>query len=83
MWKGKEDKTFSFSIFDKPTPIDNQRFDTEKVKHLFSNILELRPVNNPKLNINAFVFSETPNIEKVEAETILNLDMQQTMIGLN
>lgn len=83
MWKGKEDKTFSFSIFDKPTDSLNKSFDTEKVKHLFSNILELRPVNNPKLNINAFIFSETLSSEKEEAEVILNLDMRQTMIGLN
>lgn len=83
MWKGKEDKTFSFSIFDKPKDSEDQRFDTEKAKHLFSNILEFRPVNNPKLNINAFVFSETSNLEKEETDVILNLDMRQTMIGLN
>lgn len=83
MWKGKEDKTFCFSIFDKPADTLNKSFDTEKVKHLFSNILELRPVNNPKLNINAFIFSETLSSDKEEAEVILNLDMNHTMIGLN
>jgi hypothetical protein len=83
MWKGKEEKTFSFSIFDKPKDSVNKRFDTEKVKHLFSKILEFRPVNNPKLNINAFVFSETSSLEQKESKIILNLDMSQTMIGLN
>ena len=72
MWKGKEQKTFCFSIFEKHKK-GNITIDT--IKQLFSNILEIRPVSNPNLNVFAFVFSEINSADKTEINKILNFDI--------
>ncbi len=77
MWKGKEQKTISFSVFEKPTGAASQELDFEKVKKLFANMIELRPVNNPNLNIKAFVFSETDTSDRSEKKAILKLDINE------
>ena len=75
MWRGKEDKTLSFSIFEKPENTQIEDLDLEHLKSKFSKILEYRPVNTEKLDIAAFVFYETNNNNEAERDYMLRLDM--------
>lgn len=79
MWKGKESKTFSFSIIEKPKDSQNAALDIEKLKHEFSKIVEVRLVDNPKLGILAFIFSEAETSNKSEISNILNLDVTKLL----
>jgi hypothetical protein len=74
MWEGKENKTFCFSIFEKPKGAKGKQLDTNRLTQLFSKHLEIRTVNNPKLNILAFVFSETETSDQTEINNILHID---------
>lgn len=76
MWQGKEDKTYSFAIFDKSPGGNSSTAYLEKIKSLFGSILEFRPVDNPNLNIAAFVFSESPSGDTAEQKRILHFDTQ-------
>ena len=72
MWKEKEDELFCFSIIEKPKVLsDDCHFDIDAVTKLYSDILEVRPVGNPQLDIQTFVFSRTKN--KGDIERILSL----------
>lgn len=75
MWQQKEDKTYYFSIIEKPQNVKNPVLDVEKLKKQFSNILELRLINNPKLNILAHVFAEVDSSNQAELEHISTLDV--------
>lgn len=70
IWKGKEEETFSFSIIEKNLST-NIPFDINSITKIYSDILELRMVKNPRLDIEAFIFSKTHN--ETELENILNL----------
>jgi Carbamoylphosphate synthase large subunit (split gene in MJ) len=74
-WKGKENKTFFFTVIEKPEETRNMRLDMEKIQQEFSNILEIRKVENPKLPIYAFIFSEMDNSNQAEINHILHLDI--------
>jgi hypothetical protein len=71
MWEGKEGETYCFSILEKSASSTKNGVDTDIVTKIYSNILEIRPINNPNLDIQAFVFSKTNN--KKELESILAL----------
>lgn len=71
MWEGKDDKTFCFSIIEKPSPHSSNPMDINTIKSVYSDILEWRIVRNPKLDIQVFVFSKTNSLE--ELENILTL----------
>jgi hypothetical protein len=75
MWKGKEDKTYYFSIIEKPQGVKNPLLDVEKLEKQFSNILELRLINNPKLNIMAHIFASVDCTNNKELERISTLDV--------
>ena len=70
MWKGKEHDIFSFSIIEKTTSPDT---DKEKIKSLYSSILEWRTVQDSDLSIEAFIFSKTKNQQ--ELDNILNVGL--------
>jgi len=53
--------------------------DIGKLKHVFSEILEVRLVDNPQLNILAFVFSEAETTNKSEISNVLNLDVTKLL----
>jgi hypothetical protein len=74
-WKGKENKTFCFTTIEKSEKTRNKNLDIEKIKHEFSNVLELRKVENSKLNIYAFIFSEMDSSNQAEINRILHLDI--------
>jgi hypothetical protein len=74
-WKGKENKTFCFTIIEKPEKTRNKNLDIEKIQPEFSNILEIRKVKNPKLPIYAFIFSEMDSSNQAEINRILHLDI--------
>ncbi|MBP1640706.1 MAG: hypothetical protein H6Q17_2289 [Bacteroidetes bacterium] len=74
MWNGKENTTFCFSIFEKPEEVNDKQLDINKLKKLFHKHLEIRAVNNSKLNILAFVFSETETSDQTEINNILHID---------
>ena len=76
MWKGKEDKTYYFSIIEKPQGVKNPTLDIQKLKNQFSNILELRLIDNPKLNILAHVFASVDCTNNKELEHISTLDIR-------
>jgi len=69
MWKGKENDTYCFSILEK----SGNAFDMDAAKQIYSDILEWRAMDNPKLDINAFVFSKTS--EEKELKRILELEV--------
>ncbi len=77
MWKGKEDKVYSFSIFNKPKFCKSEGVDFNRIKDLFSNILEFRPVAQPNLDIAAFVFAETSPENLSELQDILHYNTKQ------
>ena len=77
MWKGKENKTLSFSIFEKLENIPVENLDLEKLKTKFSKIVEYRPVNQDNLGVAAFVFYETETTNETERDYMLRFDMQE------
>jgi hypothetical protein len=72
-WKGNGNKTFCFTIIEKPER--NKSLDMEKIQQEFSNILEIRKVDNPGLPIYAFIFSEMDNSNQAEINRILHLNI--------
>lgn len=76
IWEGRENKTYYFSIVEKPEGINNPVLDIDKLKKQFSNILDLRLINNPKLNILAHVFAEIDGNSERELHNITNLDVK-------
>ncbi|MFA5541503.1 MAG: ATP-grasp domain-containing protein [Bacteroidales bacterium] len=79
IWEGRENKTYYFSIIEKPEGIKNPILDIEKLKKQFSNILELRLINNPKLNILAHVFAEIDGNSEKELHNIATLDVKSIL----
>ena len=79
IWEGRENKTYYFSIIEKPEGIKNPILDIEKLKKQFSNILELRLINNPKLNILAHVFAEIDGKSERELHNIATLDVKSIL----
>lgn len=76
IWKGRENKTYYFSIIEKPEGVKDPILDIDKLKMQFSNILELRLINNPKLNILAHVFAEIDGNTERELHNITILDIK-------
>lgn len=72
MWEGKEETIFCFSVFDKSPGVDTTQEELLRIKALFSNLLEIRPVCNSELNITAFVFSAIEQNNTAELSNILN-----------
>ncbi len=70
MWEGKENEIYCFSILEKPESSPGN-IDTTSIAKIYSDILEIRPVKNPDLDIQAFIFSKTSNTK--ELENILTL----------
>jgi hypothetical protein len=75
LWKGKENKTFHFTIIEKPEGAEKAKLNVKKIQREFSKILEWRTVNNPALPIHAFVFSERENSNQAEENRILHLNI--------
>lgn len=73
MWRGKESDIFSFAILEKPKAASEKSPDIHSILKIFSNILELRIVENPRLDIQAFVFSKTT--DQKELQEILSLEI--------
>lgn len=76
IWERRENKTYYFSIIEKPEGIKDPVLDIDKLKKQFSNILELRLINNPKLNILAHVFAEIDGNTERELHNITTLDVK-------
>ncbi len=76
IWEGRENKTYYFSIIEKPEGVKDPVLDIEKLKKQFSNMLELRLINNPKLNILAHVFAEIDGNTEKELHNITALDVK-------
>lgn len=79
IWEGRENKTYYFSIIEKPEGIKNPILDIDKLKEQFSNILELRLINNSKLNILAHVFAEIDGNSERELHNIATLDVKSIL----
>lgn len=79
MWRGKEDETYAFAVFERPENALNMKLDMEKLKQNFSEILEIRENHNPKLNIFAFVLFKTKSDS--EQNNILNLNVEDLMMS--
>lgn len=76
IWEGRENKTYYFSIIEKPKGVKDPVLDIEKLNKQFSNMLELRLINNPKLNILAHVFAEIDGNSEKELHNITTLDVK-------
>ncbi len=61
MWRGKEDETYCFSLFEKQKTTSGQPSDIHSITKLYSSILELRTINDPDSDIEVFVLSKTDN----------------------
>ena len=76
--KGKEDKLYSLILLDKPDKsIQCSKFNYDKLYNYFENILELRKVDNPSLDIFGFVFTETRKENEKELDYILSSDLYE------
>ena len=75
MWQGKEQKAYCFSVFEKPENSVGRVLEEADLVHLFSNMLEFRPVDNSDLNIAAFVLSEGELTDESELHNILKFDI--------
>lgn len=75
IWKDREDKTYYFSIIEKPENMKGMILDVDRLKDQYSNILEMRIMNNPKLNILAHVFAEVDTCVEKELNNILTIDV--------
>jgi hypothetical protein len=74
-WKGKGDKTFCFTVIEKPESTRKKSLDMKKIQQEFSNILEIRKVESPRLPVYAFIFSEMYSSNQAEINRILHLDI--------
>lgn len=74
-WKGKENKTFCFTIIEKPEGAGNKPLDLEKIQQEFSHILEWRKVDHSKLPLYALVFSEMDASDQAERNRLLHLNI--------
>lgn len=76
--KGKEDKLYSLILLDKPDKsIQCSKFNYSKLYNYFENILELREVDNPSLDIFGFIFAETRKENEKELDYILSSDLYE------
>lgn len=76
--KGKEDKLYSLILLDKPDKnIPCSKFNYDKLYDYFENILELRKIDNPSLDVFGFVFTETSKRNESELDYILSSDLYE------
>lgn len=76
--KGKDGLLYSLILLDKPNKtIPYSAFDYDKLHHSFENVLELRKVNNPNLDIFGFVFTQTQKENESELDSILASDLYE------
>ena len=76
--KGKEDKLYSLILLDKPDKaIPCSKFNYDKLYDCFENILELRKIDNPSLDVFGFVFAETRKENERELDYILSSDLYE------
>ena len=74
MWKGKENEIYCFPILEKDKHSKENSLEKSLIKNIYSNILKLKPVKNPNLDIQTFVFSKTN--DESELKNILELKIQ-------
>ncbi|NHB67192.1 ATP-grasp domain-containing protein [Bacteroidales bacterium M08MB] len=78
--KGKEGKTYSIVILDKPKDIDAnsiKEFDFESVLKGFEKPLEVRQMDIKRYPVFGFVFAETRDENFAELESILANDLRE------
>lgn len=76
--KGKEDKLYSLILLDKPDKtIPCSKFNYNKLYDYFENILELRKIDNPSLDVFGFIFTETSKENEKELDYILSSDLYE------
>ena len=76
--KGKENKLYSLILLDKPDKnILCSKFNYNKLYDYFENILELRKIDNPSLDVFGFVFTETSKENERELDYILSSDLYE------
>ncbi|MDX9770493.1 MAG: ATP-grasp domain-containing protein [Tenuifilaceae bacterium] len=78
--KGKEGKTYSIVILDKPKDIDAnsiKEFDFESVLKGFKKPLEVRQMDIKRYPVFGFVFAETRDENFAELESILANDLRE------
>lgn len=76
--KGKEEKLYSLILLDKPDKtIPCSKFNYDKLYDYFENILELRKIDNPSLDVFGFIFTETSKGNEKELDYILSSDLYE------
>ena len=80
MWKGKENDTYNFLVFERPASAPKeQMFDSAKFKASVMDVLELRPLADPTAGVAATAFTRVDPAHEAEFDFILNLDMKEFM----
>jgi hypothetical protein len=77
MWNGRETDVFSFLVFERPTGLaDDIKLDKEKLRAAFSNVLELRPVDEAPVGVFATMFTKTDkdHVDELDRALILNMN---------
>lgn len=76
MWKGKENDTYSFLVLERPSDVpENVRFNRERFCRDFSDVLEIREVEDPAAGVSATAFIRTDKAHEEEFHRVLHLDM--------
>lgn len=76
--KGKDGILYSLILLDKPDrSIPCSAFNYDKLYNSFENVLELRKVDNPNLDIFGFVFTQTQKKNEKELDSILSSDLYE------
>ena len=78
MWRGRETDVFSFLVLERPAGIaPDAKLNEEKLRKEFSNILELRRVDDPAVGVFATLFTKTDCNHLSELDRALILKMKE------
>lgn len=76
--QGTDNNLYSLILLDKPDKaIPGSAFNYDKLCNSFENVLELRKVDNPNLDIFGFVFAQTLKENEQELDSILSSDLYE------
>ena len=80
MWRGKENDTYSFLVFERPKDSGEKVFDEKKFRADFMDVCECRPLFDTAVSVAATAFIRTDRQHEEEFSRILNLNVKDYMI---
>lgn len=79
MWKGNESSFFCFVVLEKDDKNRAFSLDLKKISDSIKNVLDIRLVDNPNLNIFGFLFVKIENADTEEVDRLLRLDVNSLL----